>query len=97
MVDVVIVFISFFCGIVMMMIMLVLSDDSLDKKTLQDYYQVQAERMFYKYEYERIHYILEHLDDEDIEMYSRDTYNHFIIKKENEDGLSEIWKTISGD
>ena len=65
-------------------------DKSLSKVQLDDYYKSKYEAQYYKEEYHRIHFVLEHINDEDIKKCSNDKYNHFIIKKEENPDWEEI-------
>ena len=71
---------------------IIFSDDdkSLSKLELEDYYKAKYKSQYYKEEYERIHFLLEHLNDDDIKLCSDDTFNHFIIKKEEDTDSDKI-------
>lgn len=71
---------------------IVFSDDdkSLSKLQLEDYYRAVAKSQYYREEYEKIHFLLEHINDDDIKLCSDDTFNHFIIKKEEDADSDKI-------
>lgn len=68
-------------------------DSSIDKIQLADYYKALAEKEWFKQQYRDLHYVLEHLNNRDVELFNREHYNHFIVKKpKGEDYNLPIWE-----
>ena len=65
-------------------------DKQLSKVQLDDYYRTKCESEYHKREYHKIRFLLEHINDDDIEYCTNDVYNHFIIKKEENSICDEI-------
>lgn len=87
-------FMGFIAGILFSLAAAVVFDsgNNLNKPLLEDYYKANAERDYYKQQYEDLRFILEHLDDEDIELCSKEYFNCFVIKKDKKkvDFLKEL-------
>lgn len=67
-------------------------ENNLSKPQLEDYCKAIAERDYYKRAYDDLHFILEHLNDDDIGLCSKDYFNCFVIKKDKkkEDLIKEL-------
>ncbi len=83
--------IYFFIGALFTLILVCWLDNShsVSEIQLKDYYKMMAEREYYKAQYMLIHNVLSSLDEEDVRLINRESYNHIIVKKPD---CEEFWE-----
>ena len=87
-------FVFFILGIFVTVVLVIIFDNNndLDAPKLKDYYKMMAERAYYQTEYLKIHDTLTMLDEDDVQLISKEHYNYFVLKKKDYTEFKDLLK-----